>query len=139
LKISYVDSPNIGPALIKEKEKRIELTKLNQFDVDANSIFSFKDTNSLVTDLPNINPKLKTSLTYEIDVDAPETSPPKDFTNKVIVQMLIDKRRKEPNSGTVDSNLVFQLTQEYKEKKSRFEFDENYTFFVWNQNGKTDK
>lgn len=140
--VDLVNSTNIGPPIIREKEKRIKVSELTKFvGQNTEQIFSFDDFNSLVTDLTQINPKFKTSLTYEIDVNAPVTGAPSSFKSSVIVQILTDKREKvnKDQSSAVDSKLVFQLTQDYTENKSHLEIDHKYKFLVWNTNNKADK
>lgn len=140
--VDLTNSTNIGPPIVREKEHRLKIQDFHKFDFsETSSIFSFEDINSLVTDLPQINPKLKTSLTYEIDTNAPQSPTPSEFKNSVIVQMLTDKREKvnTSQSSAVDSKLVFFLTQEYAEKKTNLALDLKYRFMVWNTNNKADK
>lgn len=94
-----------------------------------------------MSDLPQINPKLKTSLTYEIDTNAEQSPAPAELKSAVIVQMLTDKREKvnKSQSAAVDSKLVLFLTQEHVDKKNHLALDQKYRLTVWNTNNKADK
>lgn len=134
IEIHLIEGDNISPPQLTPEAQRLKLADPKEFVLEGEKVFTINDANVLVTDNLNLNPKLKTSFTYDIDKQHGFNVFPTSDNSYKIIQVKKDWRVEETAEKKVKaSKLVYFLTKflTFPEKDDKLELDKSYTLQVW--------
>ena len=147
IELDLVDSENLSVPSFKPDADKKKIKDFTQFEIEMNEAFSFQDDNVLVSDLAEINPKLKTSFKYTLDIDHGLISfPDKEIGYRIHQaqkdwRLKLDKEDKDGKKPILYSTLSYYLTSYYAEAdpSEKKQINKTYQLQVWNQINYFDK